>query len=527
MIYSFDEFELDTDRFELRRDGVVQPVEPQVFSLIELLVTNHDRLVSKDEINLRIWGGRVVSEAAVSSRVRSARRAIGDDGSAQRLIRTVHNRGFRFVGAPQVEQGFIGDRQTTVTSVENVAPPVQPEPAALADSRPSIAVLPFQMLSADERYETLSDAISHDIIVELSRLHWMFVIARGSSFRFRGPNVDLNAAAEVLGVRYILSGSLAIHGTKSVVTVELSQAADGRVYWAERFEGAVDDLLNLRLTVAAGIVTALEIRIPIAEAMRASTLPTQSLDAWSAYHRGLWHMYRFNRHDNEIATAMFERARSVDPDFARAYAGLSFTHFQNAFVGYSKTPGTDRDLSREFADRSLELDPFDPFANLTMGRAMMLAGDLDGSVSWFDRSVDLSPNYAFAIYNRALVTAIAGDGLESEQSVTRAMALSPVDPLHYAMLATRALSYIVRQDYDAACSWADRAAREPNAHVHIRTIAALAHELAGDHTAAEKWASEIRRTSPGYKQDQFFQAFPFREEDTLAIAQAALKRLAI
>lgn len=526
MLYRFDDIELDTDRFELRKGGAVLPVEPQVFSLIELLVSNHHRLVSKDEINLRIWGGRVVSEAAVSSRIRSARQAIGDDGTAQRLIRTIHNRGFRFVGEPEVEQNLATDLSIT-SHATNEAPSPIAEAASAGDGRPSIAVLPLQVLSADERYDTLADAVSHDIIVELSRLHWMFVIARGSTFRFRGADVDLSAAAAILGVRYLLTGSLAVHGATSIVTVELSRAADGQVIWADRFEGPVDDLLELRLTVAARIVTALEVRIPIAEANRAASLPTQSLDAWSAYHRGLWHMYRFNRHDNDIAARMFERALTVDQGFARAHAGLSFTHFQNAFVGYAKDAAAERDLARQHADRSLDLDPFDPFANLTMGRAVMLAGDLDGSATWFDRSIDLSPNSAFAIYNRGLVDAILGRGAESEQSVTKAIALSPIDPLHYAMLATRALSYIMRQDYEAACAWAERATKAPNAHVHIRVIAALAHELTGNRAAAQKWASEIRTAEPTYGQARFFQAFPFRDADTLALAKAALKRLGI
>jgi len=526
MIYKFENIEIDTDRFELRQGGVARKVEPQVFALIELLVANHDRMVSKDELNLRIWGGRVVSEAVVNSRIRSARRALGDDGKTQRLIKTIHNRGFRFVGEPVEERavstGYFAPKEHPVatTSIE------------LADSptltgRPSIAVLPFQMLSADQRYDMVADAVAHEVIVELSRLHWLFVIARGSSFRFRGPDVDLRAASEVLGARYVLTGSVAIDGRRSTVTVELCHTANCRVLWADRFEGTVDGLQELCLTLATNVVTAIEVRIPMNEASRVVSLPTENLDSWSAYHRGLWHMYRFNAHDNEIAARMFCRAIESDRNFARAHAGLSFTHFQNAFVGYTGDAAAERRLAREHADRSMELDTLDPFVNLTMGRAIMLAGDLDGSVSWFDRSVDLRPNYAFAIYNRALVQAIVGLGGESEHDVMKAISLSPVDPLHYAMLATRALSHIVRRDYAAAGEWAERAAKAPNAHIHIRTIAALAHELAGNRQVAERWASEVRRTDPKYEQASFFRAFPFHDEHTLAIAQAALKRLTI
>jgi TolB-like protein/Tfp pilus assembly protein PilF len=526
MIYRFEDIEIDTDRFELRQGGEAQKVEPQVFALIELLVSNHGRLVSKDELNLRIWGGRVVSDAVVNSRIRSARRAIGDDGKAQRLIKTVHNRGFRFIGAPVAEDTVVKSPTTAADDGPGAETTEAGEPPVTA-GRPSIAVLPFQMLSTDQRYDMVADAVAHEVIVELSRLHWLFVIARGSSFRFRGPDVDLRVASGVLGVRYFLTGSVAIDGRRSIVTVELSDAGNGGVLWADRIEGAVDDLLGLRLTIAAHIVTALEFRIPILEANRAASLPTANLDSWSAYHRGLWHMYRFNAHDNDIAAHMFGRAITADPTFARAHAGLSFTHFQNAFVGYTKDTDGERRLAREEAERSMELDPLDPFANLTMGRAEMLAGDLDSSLSWFDRCVDLNPNYAFAIYNRALADAVSGSGSESEQGVMKAMSLSPIDPLHYAMLATRGLSHIVREDYAAASAWADRGAKAPNAHVHIRVIAALANELAGNREGSERWASEVRRTVPGYKQAKFLEAFPFRDERTRAVVKAALKRLAL
>ncbi len=529
MIYRFEEFELDTDRFELRRNGEACPIEPQVFALIELLVSNHERMVSKDEINLTVWGGRVVSEAVVSSRIRSARKVLDDDGRAQRLIRTVHNRGFRFVGEPVAERGITVDR--SVVTVGGPADPSGPGSGGLAmdgaAGRPSIAVLPFQMLGEDPRYATLADAVAHDVIIELSRLHWLFVIARGSSFRFRGADVDMASAAELLGVRYLLTGSVMIHDGRSIVTAELVQAEDGRVVWGDRLEGSTDDLLGMRLTIASRIVAALEMRIPVNEAARAAALPTESLDAWSAYHRGLWHMYRFNAHDNGIAARMFDRAVSVDPSFARAHAGLSFTHFQNAFVGYSSDAKKDRDLARRYAERSLELDPFDPFANLTMGRADMLSGDLERSLTWFDRSIELSPNFAFAIYNRGLVEAITGAGAESEANAMKAISLSPLDPLHYAMLSTRALSHLVRGDYETASLWAERGANAPNAHVQIFAIAALALELAGKRQAAENWAARVRGPASRYTRETFFSSFPFRDTETRAAADRAFDRLGL
>lgn len=513
MIYRFHGYELDTERFELRCDGVAQPVEPQVFALLELLVANRDRLVSKDEINTRVWAGRVVSEAVLSSRIRSVRKAIGDDGSAQRLIRTIHNRGFRFVAEPVTE--------LRATALQPPAPTGPIEGAG----RPSIAVLPFQALRADPRHDLLAEAVAHDLIVELSRLRWLFVIARGSSFRFRGAGLDLGAVATQLGVRYCLTGSLAIHGRRSVVTVELADPAEGSVIWADRFEQSLDDVLILRTAIATRIAAEIDVRIPLEEARRATQTP-DNLDAWAAYHRGLWHMFRFNRQDNALAAEMFARAAGADPRFARAHAGLSFTHFQNAFVGYAKDTQAERALAQDHAERSIDLDPLDPFSNLTMGRAALLRGDLDGSVEWFERSVELNPNYAFAIYTRGLTDAVSGRGADGERNAVTAMALSPLDPLRYAMLATIALSHLVRGDCDTASLWAERAAMSPRAHVLIRVIAAVTHELAGHADQARSWATAVQASTPGFQAADFFRAFPFRDDAVRARFADAMTRLA-
>ncbi|MGI9462605.1 MAG: winged helix-turn-helix domain-containing tetratricopeptide repeat protein [Aestuariivirgaceae bacterium] len=523
MIYSFDEYEVDTDRFELRSHQSAVKIEPQVFALLELLVSNPDRLVTKDEINLQVWGGRIVSDAVVNSRMRAVRQAIGDDGKNQRLIRTVHGRGFRFVGEVATSNAFSTGHAAPVAGVAQSDPATAPAAA----ERPSIAVLPLRLLTPDERYGGLGDAVSQEIIVELSRLHWLFVIARGSTFRFRDPVVDLDAASRTLGAKYLLTGTIAFYGRTSAVTVELTDASDGRIIWADRLESPVDELLQLRLTISSHIVTAIEARIQMTEAIKAARLPTENLDAWAAFHRGLWHMYRFNRHDNDIAARMFERAIAADAGFARAYAGLSFTHFQNAFLEHSGNFAEQHKLTRLHADKSLDLDPMDPFVNLTMARAEWLTGDIEAGMPWLDRSIDLSPNYAFAIYNKGILNAMLGEGEKCQCDVTKAISLSPIDPLGYAMLATRALSHIVRGEYREAVTWAQRAVNAPNAHVHINVIAALACELAGQHDLARQQIAHVRAAKAGYRQDGFFRAFPFQDGTTRATVQAALARLDI
>ena len=536
MIYSFENFELDTHRIELRKGHDVLPVEPQVLSLLELLISNHDRVVSKDEINQVVWGGRIVSEAALSSRIKLARKIIGDDGSQQRLIRTIHNRGFRFVVVPKIESTVPaqcwsdpsrdpGTASTVLTSSDTSVSGTE-ERSYIRD-RPTVAVLPFDELGNNEQSTGFAKAVSHELILELSRLRWLYVIARGSSFRFQSSNLDLATIRRSLGVDYLLSGTVEVLGHKSFVTVEMSCARNGRIIWADRYQGAAEDLIALRQTVASQVVSSIEIRVPLEEATRTADLPTENLDAWSAYHRGLSHMYRFNKHDNSVATSLFEHAVRADPNFARAYAGLSFTHFQNSFLHFVPDQKAERDLSLKLAEKSLELDPLDPFINLTMGRSHMLSGDIEGSISWFDRSIDLSPSYAFAKYNRGLAQVVTSNGVASEEDTSSALLLSPLDPLKYAMLATRGMSHMVRGDYAEASVWCERAANAPNSHLHIHAIAALAHYLAENHDKAGKWAAKVMPVKQGNYLAQFLRCFPFRDVKVVANIEEVFRKLSL
>ena len=519
MILSFEDFELDTDQLELRQGGEIIKIEPQVFSLLELLVTNAHRAVTKDEINEQVWGGRVVSEAALSSRIRSARKAVGDDGTQQRLIKTLRDRGFRFVG----DVAAAGTQPSWMTAV---APSPEPDDTVSREVKPaSIAVLPLRMLSDDNRYESLADAISHEVITDLSRLRWLHVIARGSSFRFRGPDVDVREVGRILGVRYILSGSLALFGSSSVINLELAESDTGAVVWADSIENSLEDLLEVWRDISLRVAGNIEGRIETTEADRATTLPTESLDAWASYFRGLWHMYRFNPHDNDLATRLFERALAADDRFARAHAGLSFTHFQNGFIGYKKNAREESRLASHHAERAFECDSLDPLVVLTMGRAEMLRGNWEAALPWFDRSTEMNPNYSWAFYHRALSSAVAGDGSTGPDHAMKAISLSPIDPLHYAMLASRALGHMARGEFEASVPWADRAAGSPGAHVIVRAIAGIAHSLSGDAEGAANHADDVRERDASFTTRRFLSAFPFRQPKLRLEIEGALDGL--
>ena len=500
MLFRFGPFELDALRFELRENGGVVAVEPQVLSLLLFLIVNRNRLVTKDEIVSAVWHGRIVSDAAISSRVKSARRALGDDGRAQQVIRTIHGCGFRFVGA--VDEG---PRPAAATAIEVDEPLTEP-------ARPSIAVLPLSTIGDLGSLTIVAEALPHEIIRALSRLRWLFVIARASSFRFVGPTHDLRRVGELLGVRYILSGTLEAFGGRATVAVELAKASDGGVIWAERFEVSDGAVQDLRAEIVASVVAALELQIPLHEASRVQLAAPELMDAWSAYHLGLRRMFRFTAADNAAAAELFGHALAKDQGFARAHAGLSFTRFQDAFLDYADR-ATATAAACQAAERAVTLDPLDPFANLAMGRAHWLSGDLEGSLAWLDRSTDLSPNYAQGIYAQAWAQALLSRGDGGQRSSDRAMALSPLDPLRYAMLATRALSHLMRDEADSAVSWAERAAREPGAHALIDVIAAVCNAAAGDIVHARERIELARKRQPSLSRDKFFRSFPFADAE--------------
>jgi TolB-like protein len=514
MIYRFGPFELDMAKVELRADGEVRPVEPQVFALLALLVENRERLMTKDEIIEKVWEGRPVSEAAVASRVKSARKALGDDGISQRFIRTIHRQGFRFVADANVARAANANQRCETATVQ---------PAGEIN-RPSIAVLPFRTIGVAGAYAAIADALPHELITELARLRWLFVTARGSSFRLRGSDADMAEVGRLLGVHYCLSGTVEIVGASLVVTVELSDTRDCGVVWAEHFAGSIDDVHQIREDIRSKILAALEIQIPLHEAALARLVVTENLDAWSAYHLGLQHMYRFNRKDNAAATALFQQAVTQDPGFARAHAGLSFVHFQTAFMHHSNDLTGEIALARRFAVRGLELDPMDPFVNFTMGRTFWLEGDLESSLAWLERATSISPNYAQGIYARAWTESLAGRGLEGRGHVDFAMRLSPIDPMYYAMLGTRAFTHMIMGEDAEAAQWAERAARSPGAHVLIAMIAVAAHGLAGDEVRAASWGANVRFRNSALTRSDFFRAFPMKPEATKARVSNALER---
>lgn len=512
MAWSFGAFRLDPDRFELTKGGQPVRLEPQVLALLIHLVRNNQRLVSKDEIVAAVWNGGIVSDASIASRIRSAREAVGDDGERQTIIRTIHGRGYRFVA--EVRNGS----HPAAVPAQNVAPSWFQEP-----SRPSIAVLPFRPLAVSPDLEVLSEAIPHEIIQALSRMRWLAVIARGSSFRLRETDLDLVGTA--LGARYVLSGVIEEMGGTVAVVLELTDVGRREVIWGDRLAAPLDGIEELRQRIVSRLIAALDVHVPENEARSAALIGTDRLDAWASFHLGLHHLYRFTEGSIVQGRHFFERAVALDPGLARAHAGLSFASFLEAFLHVGPQSQTAALAARRHAERGLELDPLDPFTHFNMGRSFWLTAEPETAKSWLQRAVELNPNYAQGFYASAFTSMLSGQESEVNTFLEKALQLSPLDPLLYGMHGVRALMLIQTGDLTAAARWAERAASTPGAHHLIAMIAAVANGLAGQEQQALRWTLEARRRRPDCSAAQFLTAFPFREDAIRTLFERELARL--
>ena len=416
-------------------------------------------------------------------------------------------------------------RARPVAAVSTTLPAVVPrvettpsEPAPAADRRASIAVMPFAAQSLDGTPGLLGDGLAHDVVTRLAKLRSLCVIAQASTFALRDRGVDAGEAGRLLGVDYLLTGSVRRDATRIVVNVELADTRTSRVVWAEILNHPLVDALAVLDELANSVVASIASEIEALERSRAMLRPPTSLTAWEAHHRGLWHMYRFTRDDNAQARQWFERAVELDPTFARAHAGASFTHFQDAFQGWgTRAVATERAFSA--AARSLVADERDPAAHWAFGRAQWLRGRLDDGVAALDESVALSPNFALGHYALAFVNAQSGDAGAAIASCDQARQLSPYDPLLFGMLGARAMALVRLERFDEAADWAVKAAARPNAHAHILALAACSLALAGKQDEARTKARALLGRSSGYRTRDLLEAFRFDERGARLFSQ--------
>ncbi len=548
MIYRFAGCDLDVTRHRLIVDGAERRIEPQVFDLLHLLARRSGVLVTREQLIEQIWGGRIISEAAVDARISAARRAVDDDGKHQRVIKTVPRRGIQLVCEVELIEAPDGDEPQRDFSAVSAEPPkraasdppasllaAEPQqqeaadPAQVPDNddldlslpkQPSIAILPFDKYGDIEEHVAFSEGLGRDITVRLARTRWLFVSARASATKFQVARSDPATIGARLGVRYLLHGALFTAGKRLRLSVTLTDVVNARAIWAESFQRPLDDIFALQDEITALVVEAVESEIELKERQRAMLLPIASLDAWSAYHRASSHLYRFRAEDFDIAEHFLNLAAKLDPQSARVFAGLSFLHWQRALLDL--TPDREGALSRafDFAHHSLSLDPRDAQGHWVLGRAYLLAHDFEQSVRELKTAVELNPNFANGQYSLAYGLQFEGSSAKGFPHVDKARRLSPYDPMTFAYFTAHAVMHGLTGNVEAAATWSSRAARQPNAHCHVLTIAAWCHQQAGQSEAAERYLRRLKESRPDYRREDFFRAFPYREAERSVIERS-------
>jgi len=454
-VLEFDGFSVDLDAALLRSAGKVIEAEPQVFELIAFLCTNPGRLIGYDEIINKVWNGRIVSDAAIATRINAARKALGDDGTAQRVIKTVRGRGLRFQLAPA---------STPDNSNSDAVP-------GSHLGGPSIAVLPFHNMSHDVEQEYFADGIAEDIITGLSRVSQFFVIARNSTFAYKGKTIDVRQVGRELGVQYVLEGSVRRSGSRVRITGQLVDASTGHHIWAERFDGNLADLFELQDEITTSVIGAIQPSIRAAETGRSQRKRPGNLDAYDFYMQALPHVASLERKGNTIGLGLLEQALQLEPDYAAALAMAAWCHAQRCVYSWTEDPDTECRLTLQLANKAVTLAANDTFALSMLGAAHTLVREFKTAYELLQRALELDPNCAWGWNRLGWLNSYLDRPSESIECFERAIRLSPLDPLNFNCFAGLGAAHFLQGRHDESVKWLEKAlAANPEARWIYRPL---------------------------------------------------------
>ncbi len=519
MIHRFESFELDTERYELRREGQPRAVEPQVFALLALLIENRHRMVPRAEIMETVWAGRAVSDSALSSRIKSVRQALDDDGNAQRLIRTVHGQGFRFVG-----------------EVESAAPAAGPSPAPTAAqelarevlARPVLAVLPFENEGGGPHDAYYADGIAEELISELSSWRWFPILSRDSSFDRTHAALPASARAAAMGARYAVTGRLSRAGDASRLSVELLDTATDTQLWSGHYASGAAELSRMQPEIASEIFHRIAPELTSEETRRIMRKRHEDLTAWDMTIKGLWYLHRATPHDFSQALSLLEDATRVDPGFALPWSLIAQARFEQALKGWkagakSGGPVTFRGVL-EAASTSVELDPAS-----WMGHALMSAGELWTNLSFArarlhaNRAIELNPSASMAHHFSGCISGFAGDlkaAIETEKNVHR------VDPRYGhadVVEADLALWHLLEGDLKSAAEHLQRAIGIDPSNLRARQRQIVLAGLSGDAALAREAFRSLEELGGTMDERYLAASYPFQDRKHAETFRAGLR----
>jgi adenylate cyclase len=519
----FPPFQLDLVNEQLWRDEQLIALRPKTFTVLRYLVEHAGRLVTKEELLHAVWAGTTVSEEGLRDYLREIRHALGDNATAPRFVATVHGRGYRFLPTtttpPVVSSQFSVVSSDKIKSSEPATKHWQlPTSFALPD-KPSIIVLPFVNLSGDLEQDYFSDGMTEDLITDLSQLSGLFVIARNSSFYYKGKVVKMAEISQELGVRYVLEGSVRKTDSQVRITAQLVDATTNYSLWAERYDRPVTDIFALQGDIRQKIVTALRVKLLPEEEEQWQYFPTTNLEAYDYVLRGSACYLRFTTDANVQARQMFEQAIALDPQYAAAYALLGTVYFTEWTFFWSDNP---RAIEQGFtlARRAVTLNDFVPVAHWLLGLAYLYSRQYEQAIAEEERALALAPNAIFGHVGLGLVLICVGRLEEAMALAERATRLD----LHYAGRYAFDLGhayYLLGRHEEALAALQKTLASHPNflpAHVLLATV----YSELGREAEARAEVAEVRRMTPAVSLEGLRQRLPYKDPVVLERRLAAL-----
>jgi TolB-like protein len=444
--YVFGDHRLDVERRELWRGDELLALEPQVFDLLAYLVRHRDRVIGKDELFSAVWGGRIVSDSALTTRLNATRRVLGDSGERQDLIRTLPRKGVRFVA--EVKEVPDGSRSPAAAATAAGL-----GPTLVLPDRPSIAVMPFANLSGDPEQEYFADGMVEEIITALSRIRWLFVIARNSTFTYKGQTVDVKQLGRELGVRYVLEGSVRKAGGRARITALLIDSNSGAHLWADRFDGSLEEVFDLQDRVALSVAGFIEPALQAAEMRRSAARPTTDLGAYDLYLRALAAFYPVSKERALEALGLFEQAIAIDRHYGPALSWAAICHMRLVNDGWAEeAEATSRRKAVDLARQALEAAPNDPGILANSAFVLGYFGEDIGAMSGLvDRALALNPSLARGWFVSGIIRLWAGQPDLAIEHVQTSLRLSPRERMGTHM-STMGVAYFFKHRFDKAAT---------------------------------------------------------------------------
>jgi TolB-like protein len=512
-VHTFGPFRLDATAEILFRETEPVALGHRAVALLRVLVEQAGKPVSKDALIQAAWPGLAVEDSNLTVQIAALRRVLGEAPGGETWIETLPRRGYRFIG-PLVAAGAGGSEPVATTEAPLTPPDI-----------PSIAVLPFQNLSGDPEQEYFADGIVEEIITALSRFRHLFVIARNSTFSYKGRAADVKEVGRALGVRYVLEGSVRKSPNQVRIAGQLIEASTSRQLWADRFDGALENIFDLQDQVTANVVGAMAPMVEQAEIKRARLKPTESLEAYDFFLRGVAKAHQQTDPAISEALQLFYKAIELDAGFGSAYGMAAYCFVLRRVFLWMTDPASEHTETARLARLAAETGWDDALALARAGHALATGvGDLDRAGAMIDRARNLNPNLAVAWYASGWLRNLLGEPETAIEHMAYAMRLSPRDPEMCRMQAGMAFALFLLARYDEALDWAQTASLQQPRYPTPIEVAAASAALAGRLDTAGIWIARLREIHPGYHVPDFKNLRPLRRPEDLARYEDGLRK---